>query len=375
MRKIDSFGVATANLINQSVWFTTVECNLLFRYDLQLKKIETVCEFDEKGEFLFIDTILYQNKLIFIPYTSKKIYVYDMNLFQLKSYTFNIRKEVESVEEKRFITAILHESCVYFIPYYTGDSLVVVNLKDDSVIEKQFLYDRDIRRQFSSGSYIKINDKLYLELLMQDKLICIELGNLKYQILTIEGLDDFVDSIFTVDNKKYYLWTSHGRLCRFGIYKDKIVLESNYYNPILIKGYYYRPFVCEKKYGVFDIMSGNTIIVDIEKFFFKIINSEDSEFNYLLYRMGYPKNWSYIIIDHKLMIMPMTCKNIMELDLSKESIICQSRKVQIEDMKKYAKNMNIYNKFRIKCINYEDVMGLDFFVNYIELMINEIKED
>lgn len=68
-------------VIRNEIWFTVNECNKIFNYDIEKRKLSTVARFPgvilNKAN-LFSSVEYYNEKIFFIPFISDKVYIYNI---------------------------------------------------------------------------------------------------------------------------------------------------------------------------------------------------------------------------------------------------------------------------------------------------------
>ena len=115
--------------IDNNIWFTSLDYNGLYRYNLDEKKTERIGDFtyepfEQVG--LFIKICRYKNNLIFVPQYSKRIYIYIIDIGIFKD--IQIPKLTENLSGPYFFEAVVFEKYIYMMgAMYPG--ILKVNLE------------------------------------------------------------------------------------------------------------------------------------------------------------------------------------------------------------------------------------------------------
>lgn len=158
--------------INETIWFSAVETNGLFQMNLMTGA--TVWKGCFPGEEilrrnLYGTSLLYKNKIVFVPLTAKEIAVYDLGSDSFEKYS--LPYEIEQMEWK-FASAALYENKVYCFP---GNSPQIISFSMETRELKCTSVERlrEKNNKLFSTRIIGIeNEKVYIQILNK-KQICI----------------------------------------------------------------------------------------------------------------------------------------------------------------------------------------------------------
>ncbi len=137
---------------DDKLWFTDIETNEFYYYDLKEKETVLICEIVEELEYkqrLFGSIIQYNNSMYLIPFEAEYMYKVDLDTNTYKQIDIiNHENECKGdIHYLKFLSAHVYENKIYMIPV-TYPAII----EFDCVTEEVAYYD----------SWVKLIDKYYL---------------------------------------------------------------------------------------------------------------------------------------------------------------------------------------------------------------------
>lgn len=136
--------------------FSNLEFNALMRFNPRTKKIEFIDFFAEESNYkpnLHSKTLIYNEKVVFVPLRGKGVSIYDLN-------TKNIDFIKLSDKEAMISTAFILDGKLYLIPMNNISLAIYIDLRDYSLSSYKSLQEalREANNYFCDAEGIVLND-------------------------------------------------------------------------------------------------------------------------------------------------------------------------------------------------------------------------
>lgn len=226
-------------VLENKIWLFHERINALVCVDIVKDEVECVVSVDGEPyvkDNLFCAIVEYNNRLILIPYSASRIYIYDLNTGDF------VDNNLESISGIRYV--FKDKNWLYMFPMSADGFIVKLNMKDYSdhsrvrieggEIESRWL--GTVGHMFENSIYLPIyrdnNSGGYIEYdMLTDKCKYFELNKgldtltIKNNKMYFTGIDD---NVYKYDNKS--LSVVHSKLGNgsmfLGTYDNKILLEA-----------------------------------------------------------------------------------------------------------------------------------------------------
>ncbi len=112
--------------IGDKIWFSCININGLFSYDVKLEKFRLEAIFDKndrKDIFMHMKLFEYKNKITFVPFQTRYIYVYDANTSIMREYPIAL-DDLETLYSY-YMTGVQCGGKVYLLPCRSNQILEV----------------------------------------------------------------------------------------------------------------------------------------------------------------------------------------------------------------------------------------------------------
>lgn len=141
------FSVFSAYHDGESLWFTAVEYNALYRMFLKNSKLEYIGSFPNERFLqwrLYTSVHMYNNKLYFIPGSAREIGVYDMAAMEFSKISIGIEEKENDVSDiryaKKFASAFIVDDVLIMLPC-CYNQVVSYDLKSGLIKKDSSLYE------------------------------------------------------------------------------------------------------------------------------------------------------------------------------------------------------------------------------------------
>jgi len=197
----------------ENIWFISYWYNLLCRYDLYNRCLETVrVPVNYTLEGLFGNIIKVGKQLVLVPTNANSIYVY--RILEREFKEIPIREEKEKYD--KFMVCAAYGETVYFFPSnYTY--IIKLNLNSFQLEYLEFAHDgKKIQVNIQNYTY---NQYVYLTHKEDNMVIRYNLQNETYECWRIGDKDERYSSIIRTADGKIWVANQHGKI---------ILLDENY---------------------------------------------------------------------------------------------------------------------------------------------------
>ncbi len=222
-------------VIRNEIWFTVNECNKIFNYDIEKRKLSTVARFPgvilNKAN-LFSSVEYYNEKIFFIPFISDKVYIYNIKNNEFETIYLSMDKNVAC----NYCSCFIDHNSLYLIPICRED---ILKINMDTYTQeyvwhiKKYLKinDKNKTNVFFNNQSCRCGENL-INFISETKIILVL--NLVKQKIRIKRLDDWFQNIIAIcgnGNDIFCLERATGNLIKWNIISDNITyLEINYEN-------------------------------------------------------------------------------------------------------------------------------------------------
>ena len=141
------FSVFSAYHDGESLWFTAVEYNALYRMFLKNSKLEYIGSFPNERFLqwrLYTSVHMYNNKLYFIPGSAREIGIYDMETREFSKVSIGIEEKDNDVSDiryaKKFASAFFVDDVLIMLPC-CYNQVVSYDLKSGVIRKDSSLYE------------------------------------------------------------------------------------------------------------------------------------------------------------------------------------------------------------------------------------------
>lgn len=197
-------------VIGNKVYYSSLNSNALYCYDINTGKNEFQCFFPEENlDIRHLHSAVAQanHKLYFAPMNGKCISIYDTVSQNIKAV--NITCKVGNISSK-YYGICTYKNMIYMIPS-RAEYIVKINSDTDEItFHNEWLKDIDFHKReympaVKNGAFIH-NEKLYMPYLRKNLLITVALTGFSTNVVKIgDGSTGFTDAIFDCDCEKK-LW-------------------------------------------------------------------------------------------------------------------------------------------------------------------------
>lgn len=103
------------------IWFSEIDCNELYCYDIQSEKVTLICKFSAEDEYkqrLFGTLLPLEDKLYAVPLAAKKLYEIDILSYEIKEIEIKKpkeRKQFKYLEDVKFVSAHSYNRNIYLV--------------------------------------------------------------------------------------------------------------------------------------------------------------------------------------------------------------------------------------------------------------------
>ena len=196
-------------LKNGIIYFSTLNYNGLYTYDLKNEKLNFIAHFpNERIDKRHIHgaTVCVNQKVYFIPMNGCYIGVYDIK--KNKVYNIALNKIPQEIYSK-FYGAIVRENKIILIPcrvhYIVEIDVITEEITYYEEWFKLLNLEKDCNEMLVKNAFYIINEKLYLGFLLKSFLIEISLIDYSVKKIEIEGMGGFVDLSYDEDKNQIWL--------------------------------------------------------------------------------------------------------------------------------------------------------------------------
>lgn len=120
----DEFYLTAENYVfyQNKIWFSELECNELYCYDVQSQIAGMVCKFYDEDEYrrrLFGDLIPVEEKLYLLPYSAEKMYEVDIVTGNVNGIEIDFHPKSKNPlynEKAKFLSGHVYNDCIYLMP-------------------------------------------------------------------------------------------------------------------------------------------------------------------------------------------------------------------------------------------------------------------
>lgn len=195
--------------MNNKLYCVDCFCNVIISIDLD--KDELSCKGSLKDEIflrssLFIDSLIWKNKIVFIPYYAKYVHIYDVI-----NNTDEIIKFGEENELKmdKYRVSFWDAGKCYFLPH-VGDYILELDL-DNKMIKRKMNVGQKLKEKgllyesFSVSDVYQYGSNYYTVMYDHPYIVKINLRDNKADVIRLAGIQSGLMSIVGIHNKIYIL--------------------------------------------------------------------------------------------------------------------------------------------------------------------------
>lgn len=351
-----------AELINGEWWFSNTNFNALMKMNSETGETEMVSTFEgvpPEEENLHVKTIRHDNLLIFVPYTSNRIHIWDIekNGF-LKSIVIDFK------QTGYFINALKDDNdIIWFIPNKLSDSIILfdINKREVSTFDgiKEESDSENIDDTVIWADYN--NNNLYIQIYRKNICFSVDCNSGKTEKIVFP--DSFLGLPFSAYDNKLYL-SLFGTSDIF-VYDTKTKSYERYeINGELKRGtiFYSNIIKVENMLIITPCHCDDIIIYDTEK----------GEYKKLSFPDGFERTGAYNICgfyktgENEIVVFPLRCNQLIKINTDDFSLSTIPF-VLSDSLKKYSADIinSIFEKHYHSEVNevfaYKETM--DMFIN------------
>ena len=176
-------------IIGDHLYFSLLKCNGLYSYSLITNKVDFICYFEKEKynqEYLHLYSLLYDDKIIFIPYMGKYIAIFEPKNNSLEYIDCDVSSHCS------YIKAFIYDHELWLIPQIFDrnkrNEIRVYDLKNNIFTDNDRLNDylAGISNYFFSFGVCSNNNDLFIALYGTNKILQINTISRKYKLIICE---------------------------------------------------------------------------------------------------------------------------------------------------------------------------------------------
>lgn len=179
------------------LWFVSGRDNAIYKMDEETWMAELVAIIPDDAHVFsrmqYGEVAYYNKKLFFIPLSSDKIIVYEMNTGKIRQIAFGVEEECRKSElvcdgiKTKCVCKVMIDRYLYLIPF-SFNSIVVLDMETESILKDKCIKLSDSLKLYSSGMAELIDNNIVFSSLSEDNLYKIKLENNQVEKIKIPFL-------------------------------------------------------------------------------------------------------------------------------------------------------------------------------------------
>ena len=200
--------------ISNSIYFFSDEMNALFRLDKKTMRQEYLCSFSDipmLSSCLFTKALLYDEKIFFIPFIAKDIYIYSLNTGSINRLVLN-----DTDDNAYFTVNLINSHTILIFPMIYFKLAYICNLKTLEIIKISLdygVYDKEFSQRGEMPVFLggAIQDDKFVANVFKDNRLCIYDIKLNKMIWRkSDNLEKGLNAIESITNKDELLALNSG---------------------------------------------------------------------------------------------------------------------------------------------------------------------
>lgn len=204
----------TAVIYNNKLWFTEMNCNEFYSYDMVTEELKLICKIEFELEYkrrLFGCVVPYENYMFLIPFSAERIYKINIASGDIESVCLEIPKDDFSesyLANAKYLSAHLYQNKIYLMPT-SYPAIAELNCDTGELIyHNEWIKDVKSRFGISGSVFFRktlLKDKfIYAPLCDANAVLKFNIITKQYQLITI-GTQDNGYAAICYDGNEFWI--------------------------------------------------------------------------------------------------------------------------------------------------------------------------